>query len=382
MVHIGSTQTEYPKPTKLAIRTSDRKTFKDCRLQWDFSSPLRENKEPKYPGEALVFGTAVHKGWEVYYDPERRAQYDMPTLQKLAVAAMVAELKPFKDGYDLDTFDKYKVLGIDMLTYYFEWAPANDVSLVPLAVEMDFCIPIGYIRPTGSFCSFDNHMSIEERNETLLWENTELKPVVYEGRIDLVFKDTKTGKVWIVDHKTTSQFSDTFYLSIDTQVSAYAWAMDKLGFDVAGIIYNEQLKKVPSPPSELKSGRLSVAKNQGTTVELFLGELNMTLDDYVASGTGDDKYDEFVDYLINNPTDYVRRTPIGRNKQELAKQGEYILMETEEMLIDPNIYPTPNKMVCNYCAFRGPCLAEQEDRDSEIMLEMGDFDNRKPRNWR
>jgi PD-(D/E)XK nuclease superfamily len=253
----------------------------------------------------------------------------------------------------------------------------------------------------------------EMTDENLEWcAERDIKPVVYMGRIDVIFVDirhidkidytvaafkklkeygpkaARTGSIdfslcapiIIADHKTTGQFKDTFWLNIDTQVSSYAWALADIGFKVEKIIYNQLLKSVPKPPNVNKNGDLSVDKSQSCTPEMFLEALGMTMDDFLGAtsdmppGTGVQKYDDFIEYMLNNPREFIRRVPLSRDRREIAAQGRYIEAEAREMLT-PNLplYPNPGSFVCNYCAFRNPCLVESEGGDPVQTMEFNGF---------
>lgn len=389
---------------KLAIRTSDRDTFKKCRRQWDYASPLRMNLEPDRLNEHFVFGTAFHAAMEIKYDPDR-SKYPGVGLKQLAISKFIEEMEPLRKteiefGLLKMSFDDYVELGIGMINYYWDYADEHDKNLKSVLVEDEFEIVIGamtevYATSAERFGAQDGELvqrfvpypgkwndSVEKRQEWFDNGGYEVV-VVYQGRIDLLFQDLLNNGYRVVDHKTAGTLSETFYLELDTQVSSYAWAYVVLGYDVRGVIYNECVKNFPKPPKVLKKGDLSVDKQQAVTAESWLAGLDMTVAEYkVNGGTGIQKYDDFVDWLLENPREFVRRTPLTRNKQMLKIQYDYILAEAAEMLNDPSIYPTPNKMVCNYCPFRAPCLAANEGGDPDIMLEFGGYQPRKPRHWR
>jgi hypothetical protein len=110
----------------------------------------------------------------------------------------------------------------------------------------------------------------------------------YCGKWDLVLKDNETGKVWIVDHKTTGRKPVEFaaLAQLDTQPIGYTYAAWYLASDIkkteedsplwpeiespSGFKINVVRKKVPQKPRLLKSGdRLSKAISD-TTHELYM----------------------------------------------------------------------------------------------------------------
>lgn len=63
------------------------------------------------------------------------------------------------------------------------------------------------------------------------------------GKIDALIRDTRDGRVWCVEHKTTgmdASAGSTYWdkLAIDTQVSIYIDGATVLGHDVAGCVYD------------------------------------------------------------------------------------------------------------------------------------------------
>lgn len=63
------------------------------------------------------------------------------------------------------------------------------------------------------------------------------------GKIDAIVEDVDTGRIFVVEHKTTSSDSSIGApywdrLAIDTQVSVYVDGASMLGYDVAGCIYD------------------------------------------------------------------------------------------------------------------------------------------------
>lgn len=321
---------------QVVIRTSDRGYFKRCRTLWDLTSKIRQNWEPiqRYP--AFDFGTAMHEGLRAYYDPSTWGNLKLQRKNaKEAFAetyeALITKVTVGDVEFELQATESIN-LGLMMLDYYFMWAPEQDKGMTPLYVEIEFEVPI----PGVPGC-------------------------IYQGRIDLIIED-EFG-YWIVDHKTAKQFGDSMWLSLDDQCSSYAWAIAKqLGLDVRGVVYNQLKKSPPHPPKILKSGALSVNKQQDTTFEVFLKacrELNH-----------DPRwYREYLRYLKHNPKEFVRRTRVNYRPEALEIVEKRIAMEAKEMS-NPNvqIYPSPSPMNCNGCRFFIPCLQIQEG--SEPAMDM------------
>lgn len=322
------------------IRTSDRGQFKRCRTMWDFGSKIRQNYEPYARIQPLDFGTAVHAGLEAYYNPET---WGHPVAQ--ATYALQAFYKSIQDiqqkvkfaDYEIEQqFDEDRELGVAMLENYFTWAPSQD-NFKPIFTEVEFKVPMSF------------------------WYNGHLIDFEYQGRVDLVVED-EFG-YWIVDHKTAAQLAGVDWLPLDDQCGSYAWALQKmLGLDIRGVIYSELRKKAPHPPLILKNGQLSKNKQQDTSLEMYVKAIK-------DNNLNEADYDEFLDFLVENPKDWFRRTRVQYTLRQLELQEQRIIAEAQEMLMNPQIYPSPSRFNCQGCKFFRPCLAVQEGSDPSPILE-------------
>jgi hypothetical protein len=359
-----------------AIRTSDRGTFKRCRTLWDYKSPLRQRLEPIEGPKPLEFGIAIHSALETYYDPELRKLPDLEVVEQLAIGKFnedcAEQTQRRKDAGLWDDaakadFEERRELGEGMLNHYFTWAPENDKNWTPILSEVSFEVPVPW--PQGVLHddvrhNWDFDIDIDGN---MVYEG---KPVVYQGRIDLIIQDSE-GYYWIVDHKTAAQFGDTSHLDMDEQCGSYGWAIhQQLGIPIRGIIYNELRKAVPKPPKRLQRGGFSVAKNQSTTYELYLRTLE---------GAGENllNYKEFLKWLSSQQNTFIRRSIVHRTNKEFELLAHRIGLEAIEMLGDPFIYPSPNRMNCAGCSFRAPCLARMDGSDEHYFLNDSGLFTRK-----
>jgi hypothetical protein len=318
------------------IRTSDRKTFKRCRQLWQFSSKIRENWTPLFRTPALDFGTAIHRALQAYYEPSTWDDYNLRcknAMEGFFASISEVEQKVRVAGLELELrFDEPRAMGMEMLDYYFQWAPKHD-DFRPILVEQEFSVPI----PGYPFLR-------------------------YEGRVDLVVEN-EYG-YWIWDHKTAASFQGTEWLVLDDQCTSYAWGLlAQLGLDIKGVMYNELSKSPPHPPRRLKSGGFSIAKNQDTTFELYL----KTVTD---AGQNPRWYRDYLLYLKHNPKEYIRRTQIRFTPGQLDIVERRIQKEALEMANpDVAIFPTPSAWNCQRCRFLQPCIALQQGLDHQAILE-------------
>ena len=352
----------------LIIRTSDRGQFKRCRQLWDFTSIMRGNYQYSPGVEPLDFGTAVHAGLEAYYDP---TTWDGPSevKEQLCLVAFKTSMNLWRERIREtgmwetmgETFEEHWRLGIGMLEHYFLWAPHEDRNYRPVRVEAEFEVPLpmdqSIMNMGDRFHWVDGYLHYEDTYQGVM------RPVVYQGRIDLILQDLTDGTLWIYDHKTAAQFGQTEHLELDQQCGSYVWACKKiLGLDVAGVIYGELRKKAPKDPDILQSGLPSRNKSQATTPEKYRAYL-------AEKGIPEEPYQDFLQSLANDGQQYFRRIEVHRSNDEMAALERNIVNEAMDMIDYPRIYPNPSRWNCNGCKFRSPCLMVQEGQDATWFLE-------------
>jgi len=351
---------------KLIIRTSDRESFRRCRQAWDFGSKIRQNWDYVPGVEPLDFGTAIHAALEVYYDPRRWGD-DRSVVEQEGVMAFSNHMADWKRRlhksrqWDMmeDEWRAHNVLGRGVLKHFYTWAPVMDDQWEPLKSELEFEVPIpipdGFVIPVGWGRSPENNL--------LKVVDDKLIPVVYQGRIDLIARNIRTNKVYIIDHKTRGQFGDYEHYELDTQASSYAWVLKKiLKIDVHGIIFQELRKKAPQEPKVLKRGALSKDKGQSTTAEIYRAAV-------LRAGHPIAEYEDFITFLETEGQQYFRRIQVDRSEKELEIIGRNVIDEAIDMLDNPRIYPSPSGINCNGCRYREPCLMKQDGSDSQYYLD-------------
>lgn len=346
---------------KQIIRTSDRYTFRTCRLLWDWSSKIRQNLEPSERYAPFEDGTSWHEALATYYDPRTWHLLGNPTTAPVVRQAARERLVAVHNeavgvavdlnggSLPVETEQEYAErldTLLAMLDHYFIWAPSVD-RFIPVKIEIEFEVPI-YVP------------------DTTVQYAIEGEPVFYQGRLDGLVQDYD-DRYWILEHKTAGQFGQHQWLEVDTQIGSYAWAIqEQLGVQVAGILYNQALKKAPQPPQMLaarREGRLfSVNKQQRTTYELY----RLALEE---AGEPLERYGEFLAYLKDQGNPFFRRLELYRNQASLKYVGHNIYLEAREMLNDPVIFPSPTFFNCNNCRFREPCISKQNGYDFQFILD-------------
>lgn len=388
------------------IHVSEIREFKKCR----FAHKLKFTDQfyPKIVAKALEFGTAYHAGKEVYYNPETW-HYPNDVKASLAIATFITvcqqQMAALGSDISQDQKDDYNeriTLGAEMLEYYFgTLAPVLDINLEPLFVEKSFSVPI-YHPTTGEqlYCKCDKcwdkvwlikypyseHLAdcddeycTEEkysREQRRMWQGL---PVHLEGKIDLVLKDKRTNKVWVLDWKTTARLFEKYeWLELDEQIINYLLALYLLGLDVAGFFYHESLKTYPKPPERLTrkyQGKwYSTNKQQDTELDMFVD----TVMEGDPEGYANRLYDDYIAYLENSGKKFYNRETIRKNPDHL-KIAQADLYATAQEMTNPLriLYPSPSKFNCTYCEFEQVCIGRATGADYQYTLET-QFEQKAP----
>lgn len=182
----------------------------------------------------------------------------------------------------------------------------------------------------------------------------------YTGTIDLVVKD-EHGQVWFYDHKTTASIE--LYekrADMDRQISRYWWALQQLGYDVAGFVYNIIVKDVPKKPELLKKGGLSQNKAQKTTYDLYLQaiqENNLNPSDYV----------EMLDHLKAQGNRFFKRVKVTRLQPEIDASIEELKVVAQDM-DNARIYRNITKDCSWDCAYQSICQASMDGSNADYLV--------------
>ena len=343
----------------IVIGTSDRGSFKRCRRQWDWSSPMRRGLAVRDQKRPLWFGTGMHHaledyhGLRVYENPQAAIDdYLQATIKEYGIDALPQEyesdIETMKQMLRHYTVSWLKISGRDPLkTYKVKGVPQVEVSF-------EFEIPLS----------------------KLTLERAGADRVVYRGTLDRVVVDDN-GYLWVQDYKNIAQFTSHEHLYLDDQIGAYLWAMRYMyKKPCLGFIYTQFWKKGVEPALILKSGEISVDKSQPTTAALYRHAL---ITKY-GNGAWPEKHvaalNHFNSFESEESDRFIRRDRITRRPEALINVVKRILMEVEDML-DPQlpIYPSPGFQCRTMCSFVNPCIEKENDDDFEYTLRQ-DYDKR------
>lgn len=362
------------------IHASERRSFRACRRRWDWA--YRDHLVPFGQAKPLEFGIAIHKGMEVFFNPDTWGKQNIEWKLKKALEAFdevnqkQREKFMTKNGPGEDDYEERMQLGAGMLTYYArEVHPYADNWIEPVATEVSFHTPLTipelpWTEAAGTVgdpvtCSNSPFCGQEHPNPA---------PCTLDGRIDAIFKDLTYGGYYIFDWKSaTTLIGDDRFLQIDTQITDYVAALKlQLQINIKGFIYAELRKAFPESPKMLQrryGGKLySTSKQQPTTYAM--AEQSFKVYDAQAYDAG--LYNDYLEFLKESPDKpkFHQRFAIRQPDAKLRNCLDNAAMEAMDM-VNPNlmIYPSTGKFNCSTCAYLDPCVGKFLDEDYDYTIE-------------
>lgn len=362
------------------IHASERKSYRGCRRRWDWA--YRQHLTPFGQAKPLEFGIAIHKGMEVFFNPETWGSHDTETKLKDALAVF-DEMNTKQREHFLSTnapgeddYDERKQLGAGMLTYYArEVHPFTDNWIEPVSTEVSFHTPLYVPKLEWTIANGTVGQEVTCSNSPLCGQDhSNPAPVTLDGRIDAIFKDLVNGGYYIFDWKSaTTLITDDKFLFLDTQITDYVAALKvQLGLNIKGFIYAELKKAFPIAPPMLKKTwqgkKFSTSKQNPTTAALARQAFEVYDPEALAAG----KYDDYLEWLENdkNAPKFHQRFAIRQPDAKLRNCLDNAAMEAMEM-VNPQlmIYPATGRFNCSGCAFLDPCMAKFHNEDYQYTLD-------------
>jgi hypothetical protein len=404
----------------IPIHSSDRAAFKRCRRYWDWSSPARHNLRLRADVHGvnipLAFGTFVHYALEKYYTPglrrdpveafqyifdiawrggtvtrdEVELSYDLaPKLTRMAdrdsdpvmqaiidieapTLYSVRGLEDIIPSPDHEEWDELRHLGVEMMTYYKQYAEINDDFTV-LVAEHQFSVPIWDYENNRILRAVDIREQSPNYGKSL--------EVHARGRMDEIYAKPN-GRLGILENKTAQRWGEEELRKLETdeqctnylycaEIEAKYYDLPNAGEPMEEITYNVLRKAYPKPPTQLKNGRFSTDRqNESTTYELLTAFINYHLPPNVFPLT--ERESNYVSYIRDvGDEQFIVRKNVLRNRHQLENNGKRLYMEAMDMLNpEVRIYPNiSNSYQCLNCQFRGPCIAKEDGGDWKFLIE-------------
>ena len=269
---------------KTAITVSSIRAFQTCRVKFKYSyiDRLTKKDQPSY----FKVGDALHQALENHYQ-------GMNTPDIVNLIRRYFELKTPNDSDKEAKWKEDEYLAIQLFHRYIDHYPIEKEPFNTVATEEKFKVPI--VNPNTGAVS---------------------KKYEFQGKIDsIVYMD---GGFWIKEIKTTSSLNESYRqgIRLNMQTLAYVDSIERAtGQTFRGALYDVIFKSIPVPPKHLKPNkknpgiRLSVAKNQNTTYQLFKAEIeNHNLDE--------NDYKDHLEYLKKKNKLFFYREKIEYTAQE------------------------------------------------------------------
>lgn len=207
--------------SRLSVGVTERRTFRRCRLAWRYA--YKDRLALADAGDrATALGWVLHQALAVWYENDRTA--DLNTLF-LAAAA--------QEGLSSERINE----GRDLVRNYIRYRLDTDWDVRHVGLYLRAHVP-----------------------------GTRADMI---GEVDMVV--ARSGRLWLVDHKTARSYATPSKLETDDQMTAYIWLAQRCGYNVRGALYNE-IGKRKTPPF------VQVAELVRSNAQLLSFQKNLTLE--------------------------------------------------------------------------------------------------------
>jgi hypothetical protein len=199
--------------------------------------------------------------------------------------------------------------------------------------------------------------------------------ISYSGRFDGLVQERSTGKIYVLEFKTTARLTYMPGVFRGLQPTAYIWAARQIyNLPVVGMLYRVLWKRIPDNPKLLQNGGFSRAKGQKMTLEWAEYYLDQLARAQRIPETG-----EVIHRPLADPEVQVRRKKFYMAAQGLRQMlkergnnfflqrkiprndiqiGHFLSLLRDEGLamIKPRqpIYPKTG-VQCTWCHYKDPC---------------------------
>lgn len=215
------------------VRNSERKDFVRCRQKWWWA--YVEHLRSRQNKPALEFGDIIHQALAEWYAPGRKRNGKLSDHFMSIWKENEPDIRIVwdEDQEQVDAFD----LGVEMCDNYEE-EYGDDSQFEIIAPEQPFQVEL-----------------YDSETEEYLCQ--------YVGTMDAVCRDNMTGKLGLMEHKTTASLPPRQWLPMDEQASTYwtfgpEWLWDngilKPNEDMDFILYNFLKKKRKDTREQNKDG--------------------------------------------------------------------------------------------------------------------------------
>lgn len=315
--------------------------FLRCRRKWDISSVNRKSLAPRgLPSRAFTLGSAIHYAFARQgkgEDPVTAASQFLDQTENY-LRSLQSE-HTYSVNSQLEKFSELREEALAYIEHYFAFYGSNPIApLEYIDTEVSFRVPI----PN---CKYEEGYLI--------------------GTIDGLARDPTTGDLWAVEHKSVSVKPELYWLEVHMQMTAYMWALRKLGETPKGFVYDGIHKKLPSIPTILTNGKVS--KKAIPTTAVFYAQA------VLANGQSLDEYADILSAYYEQDkkeqNDFFTRFRIGFSDEAMGNFEKRIsAMHNDMTNPDLQIYPNFQWMGCKDCGVKDLCRAMEFGEDWEFLI--------------
>lgn len=185
----------------------------------------------------------------------------------------------------------------------------------------------------------------------------EYEGITFKGIIDKLPKDAQ-GRVFVCDHKTHLRIPDEDARYSDIQTVLYYWALQEVGEQVDGVLWDYIRTKPPAVPEVLKSGGLSKRANIDTDYETYLKAI-------VDNGLNPDDYKDILEKVKGNV--FFKRIFLPKPNRALVDSVVNDFFSTAREIMDSKSEVRNLTKDCKMCSYFQLCSAEVRGLDTEFI---------------
>jgi PD-(D/E)XK nuclease superfamily len=259
----------------MIVSTTELGTYKRCRRQWMINSRNRWGLTRIVSSNPLALGTLVHETLDVWLQMHRAYEAGDSTmllppggLSTLFMQAADMAIKEARVTYerqvgtamsDSELAPLYETVtqGRCMMdNYQARWGQPVPKGFEIIATEQRCIVPVPGTEHTSEWVWEVEYTDdgLFKDAHAVLREYSDVRLHMLEGKLDAILRETKTGRLFVVDHKTYGQRPREDVLFANEQFLSYHYILlqmaHEMGFDasqVAGVAYDGLWKRATPP---------------------------------------------------------------------------------------------------------------------------------------
>ncbi len=207
------------------IDNSQIEKYQTCPRMWQYYA--LHKRESAGDASALVFGRALHKALDMRYSIAHEVPNGVSATSHETENAQCVEAQRIMSEIEVDPEDHRTTSRVaEVIELYNKHYKDEFQSLSVLKSEFPIAVKLGEVKiPYSRTSFFPNNIG---------WEITEQQfikvPIIWTGRVDLAVLLQNDTRPWIVDHKTTSIWGESYVsgMRLRGQFRGYCWAFREM----------------------------------------------------------------------------------------------------------------------------------------------------------